>query len=148
MVRFMSSSTYNCLTIKMGLDALRVGDRMDNYVQIIFAPRNIHILQLFCERQLHTQAPKFCDGSNVREELQHVNRDQIAESMCIIPVYGDNFHHHIYPEDYMTLYILCSLFNPEQLNIFRTHLQNWEHRFTDGTPVDTVWQYALPYSWN
>ncbi len=58
---------------------------MDNYVQIVFAPCNIHILQLFRQCQLHTQAPIFCDGSNVQEELQHVNRDQIAESMCIIP---------------------------------------------------------------
>ncbi|SJL05062.1 uncharacterized protein ARMOST_08434 [Armillaria ostoyae] len=120
-------------------DAVRVRDRMYNYVQTIFASRNMHILQLFSERQLHTQNPIFCDGTSVQEELQHVNRGQIAESMCVIPEYGNHLREHIYLENYTTLYILCSLFNQEQLNIFRMHLRNREHRFTDGTIVDAVY---------
>ena len=39
----------------------------------------------------------------------------------------------------MVLYLLCALFNQEQLHMFRTDISDKVHKFADGTPVDTVY---------
>ncbi len=99
----------------------------------------MHVLHLIHDRQLHTPYPLFCDGTKVQEELQHLSKSQIAESMCTIPLYGTHLPPHIHLESTMVLHLLCALFNQEQLCAFRTHIGDQEHRFSDGTAVDAVY---------
>ncbi len=124
-------------------DILWVRDTTDRCIQIIFAPRNMHVLQLIHDCQLHTPYPLFCDGTKVQEELQHLSKNQIAESMCTILVYGTHLPPHIHLESTIVLHLLCALFNQEQLYAFRMHIGDQEHRFTDGTTVDAVYHNIL-----
>ncbi|PBK77647.1 hypothetical protein ARMSODRAFT_946491 [Armillaria solidipes] len=103
----------------------------------------MHVLQLIDDRQLHTQSPLFCDGTKVQEELQHLSKREIAESMCTIPVYGNHLPPHIYLESNMVLHLLCSVMWSLWRALTRGFASVSFHSWTD---VTLEWDGIRPFN--